>query len=179
MTEPLLVIDRIVTTDQAITAELRIGGHADRLVLGTEVAGLLTHEYIPEFLHHDGSEVRQAIIREMERCYRGEVVSLPCDLTSVVRASFEAWPARPTGNLQHGKVDQRIVSVSRIDRDPAHRDLVIAHLTLRGAPAVVELKAASPSHAVRFRFVSGVHPWQLTADDADQMLLALVSTLRQ
>lgn len=89
--KPILTIDCIETCSEHVYAELRIGDRHERVQLGLSVPGLLAFEHLPEILAYN-TPAQNAVIDLMGRAHRGNAVSLPADLSDIVRQANEPWP---------------------------------------------------------------------------------------
>ncbi|MBC7978629.1 MAG: hypothetical protein H7138_26890 [Myxococcales bacterium] len=69
------------------------------------------------------------------------------------------------------------VAVTQTTRDEEGTTTV--HLRVREVPSIVVVdRRGGQDGAVRFRFASGVHPWQLSAEESYAMLRALMKATK-
>ena len=116
---------------------------------------------------------RRAVLEAMDRAYRGEPVSLPLDLSDTVHGIDEPWPLRMKPK-EHTSDPPVAVEITQVDCDTPDPALVTVHMQVLGVPTVVIVgNRHRPHERTRFRFVTGVHPWQLTDVEAWAMLMAL------
>ena len=176
---PILVVDRIETGPAYISAELRIGDRHERIQLGLAIPGLLAFEHMPKILDRNAF-ARDAVINLMTRVHRGDNVNLPADLSDIVRQANEPWPLpvpeeNPSDNAAGAPTS---IEVTRTVRDAP--GLSTVHLLVGGVPAIVIVDLREgPNHPVRFRFVEGAHPWQMTPAENQAMLKALWNAAHQ
>lgn len=177
----ILVVDCIETGPDHISAELRIGDRHERIQLGLAIPGLLAFEYMPTILDCN-TFARNAVISLMTRAHRGDNVSLSADLSDIVRQANEPWPLpapreKPSDSAASASTS---IEVTRTVRDAPEHGLTTVHLLVGGAPAIVIVDLREgPNHPVRFRFVEGAHPWQMTPAASQAMLKALWDAAHQ
>jgi len=115
----------------------------------------------------------------MMRRRRGEDVTLPADLSDIVRQANEPWPLR-LPETENSAANEHAtapvpVSVRQVKHDDPEPGLTTNELDFDGTPTVVIVdRRRGPQRSVRFRFVQGVHPWQLTPVEQRALLVALV-----
>jgi hypothetical protein len=180
VTDPILIVDRIETSPYQASAEVRIGGRREHVRLGMPGPGdgpydkIISYDSLPLALSTNDFALRW-VVDLLRRSHDGEVVGLPVDLSALVRAASEEWPI--SGRAYVGLSDSDFASAS-VEVTQTSRDvpgLTTVSLRVQGAPAVVVVdKRGAPEESVRFRFASGVHPWQLTLVESYAMLRALV-----
>ena len=93
---PMLIVTGIETDPgrpEEVSAELLLGGRPERMALDLSIPDFIAFAGIPEALDHHLSANR-AVIDVMMRRHRGEEVTLPADLSDVVREGNEPWPLR-------------------------------------------------------------------------------------
>lgn len=181
LASPILTVDCIETSPDHISAELRIGDRCERIQLGLAIPGLLAFEHMPKILDCN-TFARDAVINLMTRSHRGENVSLPADLSDIVRQANEPWPLpalqkKPSDSAAN---ESASVEVTRTVRDAPEHGLSTVHLLVGDAPAIVIVDLrGGPNHPARFRFVEGAHPWQATTAESQAMLKALLGAAHQ
>jgi hypothetical protein len=178
-TTPLLIVTRIETdaaSPEQISAELLVGGRPEHVALDLSFPQLIGFGDTPDALQHH-QPAHKAVIDLMMRRRRGEDVTLPADLSDIVRQASEPWPLRlpeagsPAAN-QHAPVP---VSVRQVRQDDPEPGLATTELDFDGTPTMVIVdRRRGPQRSVRFRFVHGAHPWQLTPVEQRALLVALV-----
>jgi len=179
LASPILTVDCIETSPDHISAELRIGDRHERIQLGLAIPGLLAFEDMPKLLDCN-TFARDAVISLMTRSHRGDNVSLPADLSDVVRQANEPWPVpapleKPSDSAASGATS---IEVTRTVRGAP--GLSTVHLLVEGAPAIVIVDLREgPNSPARFRFVEGAHPWQMTIAESQAMLKALWNAAHQ
>ena len=90
---PILVVDHIETSSDHASADLRIGDRRERCQRGMSAPGLVEFEHLPDALANL-PQAQNAVIDLVSRAHHGEAVSLPVDLSAIVRQSSEPWPTR-------------------------------------------------------------------------------------
>lgn len=177
LSHPILAIESIETGDQQVSAELRIGPRRKQIVLGFSIPGLVEFKRMPDMLESIPRAL-QAVLDVLSRAYRGEAVHLPVDLSQAVReeAEDDPWQSWP---LHRGQEDQAAepsiaVHISQVERDTPAQGITTVHMTVAEMPAVVMVTLGGEQRrSLRVRFLSGVHPWQLTDPEARAMVDAL------
>lgn len=174
--EPLLIVLRIEAENpEAVSAELLRGGHVERIELDFSYMDFIGFTQIPNALSHHLPALN-AVIDLLARKHRGENVALPADLTAVVRQSNESWPLRVPDNVDECAVAAVPISVKQVERSSHETGVATVQLDFYGAPAqVIVDRSRGRDRPVRFRFVAGVHPWQLSAVEQYALLVALLS----
>ena len=173
--DPILIVDRIDTSSDRASAEIRLGSVHERVELGMSIPGLVAFNHMPKVLEWS-PRARNAVIDVVTRAHRGDAVSLPLDLSDVVRASSDPWPTERPGEPVEDESGS--VAVTEVVSDSPVTGSMTVHLRVRGVPAVVVVdKRKVQTEATRFRFVSGPHPWQLTSAESGAMLRAILSAL--
>ena len=102
----------------------------------------------------------------------------PIDLSNVVRQASEEWPISVRGyaNVDQSAEPSTAVAVTQTIRDEG---VTTVHLRVRDIPSIVVVdRRGGQDGAVRFRFTSGVHPWQLSAGESYAMLRALLNVTK-
>ena len=173
---PCLVVDAIevdVGKEQA-SAEVRIGPRHKRIVIDYAY-GIWAYEEMPSELDRS-IRPKRAILEAMARAYQGETVSLPMDLSDTVRDIDEPWPFWM--KAEHRPSDPVAIEVTKVEHNTPKRKMTTVHMQVLEIPTVVIAdNRYVPREWTRLRFVSGVHPWQLTDAEAWAMLLALDNTV--
>lgn len=179
LTEPLLIVDRIETGPEEATAEVRIAGRRERVRLGMPKVGgapyeaIISYVEIPPVLSHNEFALR-GVVGLVRRAHAGEPVSLPADLSALVRDATEEWPVsgREYRNLTDGDRAPISIEVLRTAREVP--GVTTVFLRIAGNPTTVTVdQRGAPEDATRFRFVSGVHPWQLDPAESYAMVNVL------
>lgn len=176
---PLLVVVRIEARparSEQVTAKLLLGGRPERMGLDLSAPNLIGFAKMPEALDHHLS-ANKAVIDVMVRRHGGEDVVLPVDLSDVVRQGNEPWPLRipdaATRAANESASAAVPVAVRHVEHDPTDPRLTTIELDFDGTPTVVIVdRRDGPERSVRFRFVRGVHPWQLTPVEHQALLVA-------
>jgi hypothetical protein len=172
MDSPILTVARIKTSPEHISAELRIGDRHERIELGLAISGLLAFEHMPTLLDCN-TFARDAVISLMTRAHGGEDVSLPADLSDIVRQANEPWPLPHTGPTDGAPIS---VTATQVAHDTPEAGLTTVRLRIADSSAIVIVdRRGGPDEPVRFRFVAGPHPWQTTPAESHAMLTALLS----
>jgi hypothetical protein len=174
MTDPILAIERIEISADRVSAEVRIGERRDQVRLGMARPELIEYVHIPDALA-SAPEALRAVVDLLRRAHDGEIVSSPLDLSNVVRQASEEWPisVREYANVDQSAEPSTVVAVTQTTRDEEGSTTVC--LRVRDVPSIVVVdRRGGQDGAVRFRFASGVHPWQLSAEDSYAMLRALM-----
>jgi len=175
-TTPLLIVTRIETdpgTPDEVSAELVVGGRPEHVALDLSFPQLIGFGHTPDALQH------QAVIDLMMRRRRGEDVTLPADLSDIVRQANEPWPLR-LPQADSLAANERAtapvpVSVRQVKHDDPEPGFTTTELDFDGTPTVVIVdRRRGPQRSVRFRFVHGAHPWQLTPEEQRALLVSLV-----
>jgi len=166
---PGLVIDSIEISDKQAAAILRIGPRRDQIVLGFAIPDFIHYKRMPEHLDHC-VRAKRALSEAIGLAYRGERVALPLDLSETGYNTEEPWPLwmDPLEDKSDPPVD---IQVTTIERDVHEPSRTTVHMQVLGVPTVVVVD--SRERLTLFRFVAGVHPWQLSDLEARAMLSAL------
>jgi hypothetical protein len=105
-------------------------------------------------------------------------VTLPADLSDIVRQANEPWPLRlPQAEslAANERATAPVVSVRQVKHDEPEPGFTTTELDFDGTPTVVIVdRRRGPQRSVRFRFVHGAHPWQLTPVEQRALLVSLV-----
>ena len=179
-TTPLLIVTRIETdpgTPDEVSAELVVGGRPEHVALDLSFPQLIGFGHTPDALQHHHA-AHKAVIDLMMRRRRGEDVTLPADLSDIVRQANEPWPLRlpqadslAANERATAPVPVSVRQVKHDDPEPGLDD----ELDFDGTPTVVIVdRRRGPQRSVRFRFVHGAHPWQLTPEEQRALLVSLV-----
>jgi hypothetical protein len=180
-TTPLLIVTRIETdpgTPDEVSAELVVGGRPEHVALDLSFPQLIGFGHTPDALQHHHA-AHQAVIDLMMRRRRGEDVTLPADLSDIVRQANEPWPLR-LPQADSLAANERAtapvpVSVRQVKHDDPEPGFTTTELDFDGTPTVVIVdRRRGPQRSVRFRFVHGAHPWQLTPEEQRALLVSLV-----
>jgi hypothetical protein len=180
-TTPLLIVTRIETdpgTPDEVSAELVVGGRPEHVALDLSFPQLIGFGHTPDALQHHHA-AHQAVIDLMMRRRRGEDVTLPADLSDIVRQANEPWPLR-LPQADSLAANERAtapvpVSVRQVKHDDPEPGFTTTELDFDGTPTVVIVdRRRGPQRSVRFRFVHGAHPWQLTPVEQRALLVSLV-----
>lgn len=180
-TTPLLIVTRIeadAASPEEVSAELLVGGRPEHVALDLSFPQLIGFGDTPDALQHH-HPAHQAVIDLMMRRRRGEDVTLPADLSDIVRQANEPWPLRlpeaeslAANELATAPVP---VSVRQVRQDDPEPGLTTTELEFDGTSTMVVVdRRRGPQRSVRFRFVHGAHPWQLTPVEQRALLVALV-----
>jgi len=182
-TDPLLVVDRIETSPSQASAEVRIAGRRERVQIRMPGPGdgpydkIISYDKLPLDLSTNEFALRW-VVNLLRRAHDGEVVSLPVDLSNLVREATEGWPV--SGRAYVGMTESHGASAS-VEVTEAIREapgLTTVSLQVRGVPSVVVVdERGVPDEPIRFRFTSGVHPWQLPPEESFVMLNAIARAL--
>jgi hypothetical protein len=177
LANPILSVDNIELSPERISADLRIGDRHERIQLGLEFPDFLEFERMSEVLECN-LPARNAVIDLMTRAHRGDHVSLPADLSDIVRQANEPWPIpRPKPLPLDGTPNS--VGVTQVERDIPEAGLTTVHLRIADSSAVVVVDLrGGPRSSTRFRFLEGVHPWQVTTAESNAMLTALAGAVQ-
>jgi hypothetical protein len=177
---PLLIIDRIEKATNQVCAEVRIAGRRERVAL--EMPGpddgpydkIISYDNVPEALSTNEFALRW-IVHWLRRAHDGEEVRLPLDLSPRVREASEAWPVSGRAYAHMTERDGSSSSVEVIQTTVNAPGLTTVTVRVCGALSVVEVdERRAPHEPIRFRFSSGVHPWQLAPKESYAMLNAVV-----
>jgi hypothetical protein len=180
-TTPLLIVTRIETDPgrpEEVSAELLGGGRPEHVALDLSFPQLIGFGSTPDALQHHNA-AHKAVIDLMMRRRQGEGVTLPADLSDIVRQANEPWPLR-LPEAESFAANERAtapvpVSVKQVRRDDPEPGFTTTELDFDGTPTVVIVdRRRGPQRSVRFRFVHGAHPWQLTPLEQRALLVALV-----
>jgi hypothetical protein len=180
-TTPLLIVTRIETdpgSPDEVSAELLVGGRPEHVALDLSFPQLIGFGHTPDALQHHHA-AHKAVIDLMMRRRHGEDVTLPADLSDVVRQANEPWPLR-LPDAESLAADERAtapapVSVRQVKHDDPEPGFTTIELDFEGTPTVVIVdRRRGPQRSVRFRFVHGAHPWQLTPVEQRALLVSLV-----
>jgi hypothetical protein len=174
LTDPVLAIERIETSADLVSAEVRIGERHDQVRLGMSRPELIEYVHIPDTLS-SAPEVLRAVVDLLRRAHEGEAVSTPLDLSAVVRQANEEWPisVREYANVDQNAALSTAIVVTQTIR--GETGLTTLSLRVHDVPSVVLVdRRGQQDGVVRFRFASGVHPWQLSAGESYSMLRALM-----
>jgi hypothetical protein len=181
LTAPLLVVESIETGPYQASADVVIGGRRERVQLGMPGPGdgpydkIISYEKVPSIL---ADFALHWVVRLLCRAHAGEKISLPVDLSGLVREASEEWPV--WGRAYVGRENRAGASTSvEVTRAVCEAPgLTTVNLRVHGVPSVVIVdRRGAPEELIRFRFVSGVHPWQLSAEDSHAMLSAVATAL--
>jgi hypothetical protein len=180
-TTPLLIVTRIETdaaSPEEVSAELLVGGRPERVTLDLSFPQLIGFGDTPDALQHHNA-AHKAVIDLMVRRRRGEHVSLPADLSDIVRQANEPWPLR-LPQADSSAANERAtapvpVSVGQVRQDDPEPGFTTTELDFDGTPTVVIVdRRRGPQRSPRFRFVHGAHPWQLTPAEQRALLFSIV-----
>jgi hypothetical protein len=133
---------------------------------------------MPESLeHHDPA--REALVEFITQLQRGSPVALPVDLSQIVRDASVPWPAPAPKVAEREALEATArdlkVEIRLVEHDQPEGGVVTVHLNVGGTPTVVVVDPrGGRQEALRFRFVEGAHPWQVTPAEQRAMGLALV-----
>jgi hypothetical protein len=180
-TTPLLIVTHIETdpgSPEKVSAELLVGGRPERVALDLSFPQLIGFGETPDALQHHNA-AHKAVIDLMMRRRRGEDVTLPADLSDIVRQANEPWPLR-LPHAENSEASERAtapvpVSVRQIRHDDPEPAFTTTELDFDGTPTMVIVdRRRGPQRSPRFRFVHGAHPWQLTPAEQRALLVSLV-----
>ena len=104
----------------------------------------------------------------------GEPVELPIDLSAFVRESFSTWPA-PFGDIEHAVRRGDFVLTRTECLEPG---VFAVYFDFDRIPSEVLIDIRNPTSSALFRFVSGVHPWQLDHHERHTLLQGLAGAVR-
>lgn len=181
-TTPLLIVTRIETDDaspEQVSAELLVGGRPERVALDLSFPQLIGFGDTPDALQHHNA-AHKAVIDLMMRRRRGEDVTLPADLSDIVRQANEPWPLRlPQEDISAANERANApvtVSVKQVRQDDPEPGFTTTELDFDDTPTMVIVdRRRGPQRSPRFQFVHGAHPWQLTPAEQRELLVSLVS----
>jgi hypothetical protein len=175
---PALVIDSLTIGDERVSAQLRIGPRRGVIEVGFYLKDppridpyFISFEQMPKQLENI-HRAQKAVIDVLERAHHGDVASVPLDLSDIVRSNEpEPWPLA-LKKQDRAAVPPIAVTVTQVVRDTPTRGLVTVHFQVEGVPAVAIVTVHDNRR--QFRFVAGVHPWQLADAEAWVLLDALI-----
>jgi len=183
----LLIVNRVETDSpgpEQVSGDLRLGGHPEQVVLDLSLAaGFIAYERMPSALEHH-EPAKRAVIDLMMRRHRGEAVTLPADLSDVVRQASLPWPLRAPSVAERAALQltakAAVVEVVQVEHDQPDPGVHTVRLDFGGARTVVIVDPRDgPRSEVRFRFVEGAHPWQLAPPEQYALLVALLPATRK
>lgn len=125
-----------------------------------------------ELQYHDAAR-RKLFEVALDAC-DGEPVEPPIDLSAFVRESFSTWPA-PFGDIEHAERRGDFVLTRTEYREPG---VFAVYFDFDRIPSEVLMDIREPTSPALFRFVSGVHPWQLGHDERTTLLQGLAGAVR-
>lgn len=179
-TTPLLIVTRIETDPgrpEEVSAELLVGGRPEHVALDLSFPQLIGFGSTPDALQHHHA-AHKAVIDLMMRRRNGEDVTLPADLSDIVRQANEPWPLRlPEAEslAANERATPGLVAARQVKHDDPETGFTTIELDFDGTPTVVIVdRRRGPQRSVRFRFVHGAHPWQLTPAEQRALLVSLV-----
>ncbi|HET9622259.1 MAG TPA: hypothetical protein VFP84_12890 [Kofleriaceae bacterium] len=174
---PCLVVESIVVDpgQERASAELRIGPRRVWLIIEYSIPGIWHFRKMPSELDRS-IRPKRAVMELMARAYNGEAVSLPHDLSHTVRGIDEPWPLWVQD--EHRTSEPMAISVTDVELDAAEPPVATVHMQVLGVPTVVAVdNRKTQQEWTYFRFISGVHPWQLTDAEAWAMLVAIANAV--
>lgn len=109
----------------------------------------------------------------MARRFRGEELTFPLDLSTVVRHACVPWPLRvASADLATAAT----VTLKQVERAGDAPDVVTVRLEFDGVPSIVVVdRRDGPQAPLRFRFAEGIHPWLLMPTEQRVLLEVLVA----
>lgn len=169
---PCLRLVGIAVSGHVVSADLQIGPRIEQLVIDLSIPGFAAVTKMPSPLNASW-QVQRTLFEILERAHRGEVLNLPLDLSSATWNVSEAWPLQPKPDAYVS--DERFdVQVLKAEHDAPEHGMTTVQLRVRGIATVAILDNQDAERkSTLFRFISGVHPWQLTDAEAWAMFLAL------
>lgn len=118
---------------------------------------------------------RRRMIEVTLDVFHGRPVELPVDLSAIVRDSFSPWPA-PFGDIKHTEPRGDFVLTRTERREPG---IFAVYFNFDRIPSEVMVDIREPATPTLFRFVRGVHPWQLDHDERHTLLQGLAGAVRE
>jgi len=176
--EPLLLVERVTESEgnsACLVADLVIGRHSAKVIVDLSEPSIIAFKAMPDELEHH-KPARDAVIRLMLRQDRGELLAFPQDLSELVRQVSGPWPARVYGatELTEATGEGTDLPTSKIE-ETAESGVTQIVLNTGDIPTIVLVdRRAGPEQPVHFRFVQGVHPWQLTSAQQRTLLQLLL-----
>lgn len=176
MSEPLLSVNEfaIDRVHQCATVVVCIGGRSARLLLGMVPAGAVRWEEVPVELQSH-SVVRRRLFELVQRVHDGERIDLPSDLSDVVREVMWTWPCRIEEGFAPRGAHGVFALASCVCREPGVLDV---KFEFDGVPSEVVVDVKDAERPALFRFVRGVHPWQVAEGDRMFLLQGLAEAVR-
>ncbi len=170
---PSLLIESIEVDGDHVTAELQLGPRRRTLVIDLSMMDMIIgFVKMPRELDCL-IRPQRAIFDVMIQAYRGEAVRLPLDLSaSVVTDELQYWPLFYQGAEAHEADPPVAIEIVRVERDCPEPGVATVYLDVVGVTTVV-MVGQNERGMMQFRFVSGVHPWQLGDVEAWAMRMAL------
>ena len=167
MGTPLLLVSSIETDPKhpaITTGHLLLGGRMDRVSIDLTYPSLIGYAETPDLLERHIA-AHKAVVALLMQHRRGERIPMPVDLSDIVRESSEAWPV-PLEAVDSRAESSLSIRVRKVTSDASEPDRSTIELDFGGVPTVVVVdQRETPPHRPRFRFASGVHPWQLETSE--------------